>query len=166
MTVSFNGSWDIDLSRSKIWDYEKQEYIPDIVGGEKLTINTVGDVQTVYMTIGVDPVIELEYVNRFGDQEWSPYIVKSIAGHTEQDAVGDYSSLIRLPQAFEVGRAAYLVKTIYIDERCHYRISANAQTGFAEHVMQRRLSEDGQFYVSSVMRPDGVVDVVRTFVRV
>jgi hypothetical protein len=65
---------------------------------------------------------------------------------------------------FQVGKPYALVRTVYVDERTHYRIG-KAEDGTPQNVMLRRMAEDGQSYVATVLDAEGVVHRVRTFVR-
>ena len=66
---------------------------------------------------------------------------------------------------FEVGKAYGLVRTVYVDERTHYRISKSAEDGTAQSVMLRRLASDGDSYLASVLDTSGIVFRTRWFVR-
>ena len=66
---------------------------------------------------------------------------------------------------FKVGDIYGMVRTIYVDERVHYRISKDAKTGRAEYVMIRRLDRDGQSYMATVILNTGLVSIIRRFIR-
>ena len=57
------------------------------------------------------------------------------------------------------------VMTVKVDDRTHYRI-ARSPEGEARYVMMRRLSEDGQFYMSAGLMTDGSTGLYKWMERV
>jgi hypothetical protein len=169
----FNGTWKIDLDRSKKWDAATAAYVRDEVGEEIITLRIEGGVQDYEVLYGDDPVIRMGYTSRYDDPNWTPYAVRSITARPGQDqaeAVAEFRSRIGATdgpnaRAFVVGKAYGLVRTIYVDERTHYRIG-KAEDGTPQNVMLRRMAQDGRSYVATVLDAEGVVHRVRTFVRV
>ena len=169
----FNGTWKIDLARSKKWDSSTGSYVPDEVGEEIITLKIADGVQDYEVLYGNNPVIRMGYTSRYDDAEWVPYAVREIishSGHGLAEVVAEFRRRIGANEGsnsrnFQVGKPYGLVRTVYVDERTHYRISI-AEDGTPQNVMLRRMAEDGQSYVATVLDVDGVVHRVRAFVRV
>ena len=169
----FNGAWKIDTARSKKWDSASGAYVPDEVGEEIITLRIADGIQDYEVLYGSDPVIRMGYTSRYDDSAWVPYAVREIitrSGQSQADAVAEFRRRIGANEGsntrnFQVGKPYGLVRTVYVDERTHYRIG-KAEDGAPQNVMLRRMAEDGQSYVATVLDVDGVVHRVRTFVRV
>jgi hypothetical protein len=173
MSELFNGTWRIDVERSKVWDDASQRYVPDEVGDELITLHVADGVQDYQVLYGDVPRITMGYTSRYDDAAWVPYLVRSIEVpepvDTEQ-SIEEFKRRINAADGhrerqFEVGRPYGLVRTIYVDERTHYRVSKDPVTDFAQSIMLRRLSADGLSYVATVVDLDGIPFRVRTFVR-
>ncbi|MBS0638356.1 MAG: hypothetical protein U1E70_05920 [Acetobacteraceae bacterium] len=168
----FNGTWKIDLARSSKWDAATGTYVPDEVGEEIITLRIEDGVQDYEVLYGNDPVIRMGYTSRYDSPEWVPYAVREIIGRpgeSQADAVAKFRARIGATEGpnarnFEVGRPYGLVRTVYVDERTHYRIG-KAEDGSPQNVMLRRMAPDGQSYVATVLDAEGVVHRIRTFVR-
>jgi len=168
----FNGTWKIDIARSKKWDSSTAAYVPDEVGEEIITLRIVDGIQDYEVLYGSDPVIRMGYTSRYDDPEWVPYAVREIVspvGRPPREAVAEFRRRIGANEGsnarnFEVGKAYGLVRTVYVDERTHYRI-ARAEDGSPQNVMLRRMAEDGRSYLATVLDVDGVIHRVRAFVR-
>lgn len=173
MSSPFNGVWRIDVDRSKVWDDASQAYQPDEVGDEIISLTIEGDRQEYEVLYGTDPTIRLGYTSIHDDPTWVPYEVREIIGVSDTDTEQSIAAFRKRIKAddgdrfrrFEVGKAYGLVRTVYVDERTHYRVSKSAEDGLAQSVMLRRIAEDGASYTSTVLDADGVVYRVRTFVR-
>lgn len=166
MKHSFDGEWQIDLSQSKVWDAASQTFIPDQIGQELITITVEGDVQNYKVLLGDRPTIRMGYTSRFNDTEWVPYSVREIIGAPDESDIADFVQRTRQRKTdFKVGDIYGLVRTVYVDERTHYRISKDAKTGQSEYVMIRYLAEDGQSYQATVVRNSGQTSIMRRFVR-
>jgi hypothetical protein len=168
MKTTFHGDWKIDAAQSKVWDYQTGRYAPDDVGEELISIRIAGDVQDYEVLLGDRPTVRMGYTTRYDDPEWKPYAVREILGLSEPDAdqeLQEFQSRIRSGPGFRIGALYGLVRSVYVDERTHYRLSKNVD-GVAEYVMLRRLAGDGQSYVATVLRTDGTISRVRTFTRV
>ena len=169
----FNGTWKIDIARSRKWDQASLAYIPDAVGEELITSNVAGDVQNYEVLYGDDPVIRMGYTTRYDIAEWAPYSVRQIIAKPGADpsaAAAAFRQRIGANEGsntrnFVVGKPYGLVRLIYVDERTHYRIS-KAEDGSPQNAMLRRMAADGQSYLSTVMDVDGVVHRIRPFLRV
>lgn len=176
MAVSspFNGVWRIDVSRSKVWDDKTQTYLPDEVGDEIITLSIDGDRQDYEVLYGSDPTIRLGYTSIHDDPTWVPYEVREIMVADDKvvaDSVAAFRKRINADEGdrfrrFEVGKAYGLVRTVFVDERTHYRVSKDPDSGEAQSVMLRRMAGDGTSYTSTVLDAEGTVFRVRTFVRV
>lgn len=168
MRNAFDGHWRIDASASLVWDYQAQHYAPDEVGEELIRIRVEGDVQDYEVLLGDRPTIRMGYTSRFDDTDWVPYTVREIIGVGAEDAAREVGEFVQRIKSritnYTVGAVYGLVRTVYVDERTHYRMSKSA-AGVAEYSMLRRLAQDGQSYVATVLGVDGVITRVRRFVR-
>lgn len=168
----FNGTWKIDIARSRKWDARLGEYVPDAVGEEIITLRIVDGVQDYEVLYGNDPVIRMGYTSRYDDPTWVPYAVREIvatAGQNQDAAVAAFRERIGATEGpnarnFQVGKPYGLVRTVYVDERTHYRIG-KAEDGSPQNVMLRRMMEDGGSYLATVLDADGVVSRIRWFLR-
>lgn len=168
----FNGTWKIDLARSKTWDPAAGVYLPDAVGEEIITLRIENGIQDYEVLYGDDPVIRMGYTARYDAPEWVPYAVREIIHDPAKDraasvaAFRDRIGANEGPNArhFEIGRPYGLVRLVYVDERTHYRIG-KAEDGSPQNVMPRRMAEDGRSYVATVLDANGTISRVRTFVR-
>ncbi len=168
----FNGTWKIDIARSRKWDPANNAYIADEVGEEIITLQIQNGMQDYEVLYGNDPVIRMGYTARLDDIAWVPYAVREIItapGQDKAQAVAAFRERIGANQGsntrtFEVGQPYGLVRIVTVDERTHYRIS-KAPDGSPQNVMLRRMQPDGQSYLSTVMDADGVVARIRWFVR-
>lgn len=168
----FNGTWKIDIARSRKWDAAAGAYAPDAVGEEIITLRIADGVQDYEVLYGDDPVIRMGYTSRYDDPQWVPYAVREIIARPGQDqasAVAAFRDRIGATQGsnarnFVIGKPYGLVRTVYVDERTHYRIS-KAEDGSPQNVMLRRMEADGRSYTASVLDADGIVHRVRVFVR-
>jgi hypothetical protein len=167
--ITFHGNWKIDAERSKVWDYKSGRYAPDEVGEELIRIQIDGDIQNYEVLLGDQPTIRMGYTCRYDDSEWVSYTVREILGVTEENSDGMLADFVNRTKSrvtsFRVGAVYGLVRSVYVDERTHYRLSKGLG-GAAEYVMLRRLAEDGQSYVATVLGVDGIVTRVRQFVRI
>jgi len=91
------------------------------------------------------------YTSRYDDREWVLYAVREIITCPDQDetwAVPQFRDRIVANEGthardFQVGKPSALVRTVYVDDRTHYRIG-KAEAGTPQNVMLRRMAEDGQ----------------------
>ena len=170
MSELFNGTWKIDLERSKVWDDESGTYIEDRVGEEIITIKVDGDVQDYQVLYGDAPVIRMGYTARYDDPKWVPYSVREIIGSDDPESIDAFKNRINVnedPQRsrdFSVGHNYGLIRLLYVDERTHYRAMTDAD-GRPQAMMLRRLSADGQSYLASVLDAEGTLFRIRWFVR-
>jgi hypothetical protein len=169
MSITFHGNWKIDAERSKVWDYKSERYALDEVGEELIQIRIEGDVQNYEVMLGDRPTIRMGYTCRYDDPEWVPYMVREILGVPDESSGRMLDDFVKRTKSrvtnYSVGATYGLVRSVYVDERTHYRLSKSAG-GVAEYAMLRRLAEDGQSYVATVLGVDGIVTRVRRFVRV
>lgn len=171
--LRFNGTWKIDIANASKWDTATKAYIPDAVGEEIITIRVEDGVQTYEVLYGDDPVIRMGYTARFDAPEWVPYSVREIISAPGVDptaAAAAFRKRIGADEAsnarnFVVGKPYGLVRLVYVDERTHYRIG-KAEDGRPQNVLLRRLAEDGQSYMTSLLDAEGVVSRIRPFLRV
>lgn len=173
MSTLFNGTWLIDVDRSTVWDDAKRRHVPDLVGDEVITLNVADGVQDYEVLYGSRPTVRMGYTSRYDDPTWVPYAVREVSGVPEDErdaAVAAFKTRIHAAQGdrerhFEVGRLYGLVRTVYVDERTHYRVSKSPEDGSAQSVMLRRMAEDGASYLATVLDVNGIVFRVRRFVR-
>jgi len=173
MEKTFSGTWRIDASRSVVWDDATHAYVPDEVGEEIITLRIEDGVQDYEVLYGDRPTVRMGYTSRYDDPEWVPYLVREITGTGRGDtaeAVAEFKHRLRADRGqrerrFEIGKAYGLVRTVYVDERTHYRISKSADDGTAQSVMLRRLASDGGSYLATVLDTSGIVFRTRWFVR-
>jgi hypothetical protein len=173
MEKTFSGTWRIDSSRSAVWDDASNAYVPDEVGEEIITLRVEDGVQDYEVLYGDQPTVRMGYTSRYDDTAWVPYLVRDIIGAGPGDTAESVTEFKRRLKAdegererrFEVGKAYGLVRTVYVDERTHYRISKSAEDGTAQSVMLRRLAPDGDSYLASVLDINGIVFRTRWFVR-
>jgi hypothetical protein len=167
MSVSFDGTWQIDVARSKVWDPELGEYVADEVGDEIITIRTEDGVQDYEVLYGQEPTtVRMGYSSRLDGPDWVPYEVREIRGDASEEAMAAFRERVKSTASFAVGTSYGLVRTAYVDERTHYRICKDDLTGDAQYVMMRRLAEDGRSYTAYVLRANGLLGRERHFARV
>ncbi|MDB5819383.1 MAG: hypothetical protein JWQ11_3023 [Rhizobacter sp.] len=172
MSERFDGTWAIDLAASRVWDDKLGRHVEDAVGQEAITITTRDNVQDYEVLYGDSPRIRMGYTARFDDPRWVSYSVREIAS-TASDVQADLASFKQRIKAsegdrerfFEVGKSYGLVRLVYVDERTHYRVFKSPVDGKAQVMMLRRLAEDGQSYVATVLDVEGIVYRIRKFVR-
>jgi len=169
----FNGMWTIDLAASTVWDDVLQCQVTDEVGQEIITLKNKDSEQDYEVMYGDRPQIRMGYKARFDDPLWVPYSVREIiaSANDGQSEINDFKKRIKASQGerernFEVGKAYGIVRLIYVDELTHYRVSKNPNDLKAQSIMLRRMAEDGQSYMATVLDIYGIVYRVRRFVRV
>ncbi len=168
MEQSFSGNWQIDLSQSKVWDYQSGAYIPDAIGDERIRIDLIDDVQTYEVLLGDAPTIRISYTSRYDSPEWVPYSVRDITNFKTGDQSKELEDFVlrthQRRKSFRVGDIYGMVRTVYVDKSTHYRISRDVD-GKAEYAMMRKLDKTGASYTSYVFRTDGIVSTIRRFIR-
>jgi len=174
VTDPFAGKWRIDLESGecRVWDDASGGFIEDRVGDEHITIRVEDDVQDYEVLFGDGPIITMGYTTRYDDMAWQPYTVRAIEGVPEDEdpvaAAQEFRHKIRMAgrrsQPMEIGKPISYVVTVRTDERTHYRITKTVD-GRAQYSMLRRMAEDGETYMATVLDREGVVRVVRKFRR-
>lgn len=170
----FDGTWQIDLAEAKVWNSELGVFEPDQVGQEIITIRTDGDIQDYEVLYGANPVIRMGYRARFNDPEWTTYLVRGIEtpdGGDPATAIAEFRERIKansgtLAREFEVGKPYGMVRMIAGDERTHYRLARDPNSDDILYIMPRRLDEDGNRFVATILDRDGVISRVRPFIRI
>jgi len=170
----FDGTWRIDTEHSLVWDDERRRHVPDLVGDEVITMSTVDGVQDYEVLYGDSPRIRMGYACRFDDTEWSPYVVRGMDLPDDvprDEAIGEFKKRIHAADGhrerqFEIGRCYALVRLVSVDDRTHYRVSRDPVTRLAHSILLRRMAEDGDSYLTTVMDLDGIAFRIRRFVRV
>ena len=172
MKDPFHGIWTIDTAESFVWDDELRTHVPDEVGEEVITLRIDDGVQDYEVLYGDQPKIRIGYTAPYDGTEWVPYAVREIIP-TGADPKAELEGFKRRIKAsggererrFEVGKAYGLVRLVYVDDLTHYRVSRNPIDGKAQHIMLRRMAEDGESYVARVFDVNGIVHRIRKFVR-
>ncbi|WP_181779418.1 hypothetical protein [Pseudonocardia pini] len=167
MSVSFDGTWRIDVGRSKVWDPDRDEYVADEVGDEIITIRTEAGVQDYEVLYGGGPTtVRMGYSSVLDGPDWVPYEVRAVLGDSSDEAMAAFRERVKSTAAFTLGTSYGQVRTVYVDERTHYRLCRDEHTGEAQYVMMRRLAEDGRAYTAYVLRANGLLGRERHFARV
>jgi hypothetical protein len=166
--ITFEGSWRIDASQSKVWDERTGKYAPDEVGEELIKISIKDGVQDYEVLLGDNPTIRMGYTCRYDDTEWKPYTVREVLGVAPQDAESAIAAFVTRIKSrikdYRVGTVYGIVRCVYVDDRTHYRLSKSAG-GVAEYSMLRRLDANGQSYTATVLNAEGLITRVRRFYR-
>lgn len=173
MQDPFHGKWTIDTAESFVWDTEQEKHVPDEVGEEIINLRVRNGVQDYEVLYGDSPRIRMGYTAPYDGADWVPYAVREIiaANADPQAEVAAFKQRIRAvggvhERQFEVGKCYGLVRLVYVDARTHYRVSRDPVDGKAQHVMLRRMAEDGNSYMARVFDVDGIVHRIRRFVRI
>jgi hypothetical protein len=159
----FEGLWRMDRSQSLIHDKDAGGWKPEELEDQTIELRHEGAVQTykIMIRFDADLVTHMGYTCAFGAPDWAPYTVLKIDGDP-QDARLQPGDLLK--QGTRLGEPIALVKQIYVDPRTHYRITKNPD-GTAQYAMLRRLSEDGNTLVSTVLTAQGIPECAKYFVR-
>jgi hypothetical protein len=168
----FDGTWIIDTTESFVWDDSLKKHVPDEIGEEVVTLRIENGVQDYEVLYGDRPKIRMGYTAPYDGTDWMPYTVREIITSASDPATELDAFKHRIKASggahdrrFEVGRAYGLVRLVYVDEQTHYRVSRNPIDGKAQHVMLRRMAEDGESYMARVFDVQGIVYRIRRFVR-
>ncbi|GAA1466551.1 hypothetical protein [Microbacterium thalassium] len=162
--TGFDGTWVMVNDESTIWDAEKQEYVPEILAGQEITIRHEGDLQIYRIRVDIEPdlSIHMAYECRFGDSAWVPYRVVQIDGDPNHPRLQPNAVL---KQGTRLNEPIAWIKQVYVDRRTQYRITKNPD-GTAQYIMMRRLNEDGTRNVGTVLNPAGVASIDKAFMRI
>ncbi|KAA8877306.1 hypothetical protein F3087_44845 [Nocardia colli] len=164
MVSPFDGSWQLNLSESRIWDGSAQKWISDPVGREDLTFVFDGDQHEYTNSIGVSPKYRCTYQAQW-DGDWAPYICRAIEASAEHDpGQSTHRVDLNLP-SLRVGDTFAYVKLIKVNDRFHYRIS-RAVDGTAQYVMSRQMLPGDRSFSTALMSAAGVLSIVRVFDRI
>lgn len=176
MSVLFDGVWDIDTQASKLWDLERQEYVPEPAGFERITLRHDGDVQDYEVLYGDSPRIRMGYTQVFDSTDWAPYQVREIfelpSGLDAAEAALAFGDRVGAPATgvrrrnFTLGANYGMIRLISVTDRVHYRLGVNADDGTPQSMLMRKLEDDGNAYITYLLDPEGIVYRIRRFVRV
>ena len=168
----FNGTWTIDTAESWVWDDNLKKHVADEIGEEVITLRIEDGVQDYEVLYGDRPKIRIGYTAPYDGTEWVPYAVREIISEATdpQAELEKFKKRIKASggereRQFEVGKSYGLVRLVYVDERTHYRVSRNPLDGRGQHIMLRRMAEDGQSYLATVLDVHGITYRIRRFVR-
>jgi hypothetical protein len=166
MTEPFNGSWSINLDKSRVWDTDHQKWIsPDPIGREDLTFYIDGDTYDQTISVGTNPVFHMSYSATW-DGPWVPYMCRRVE-------IPEGVSAMAHPR-MELGPVAPMVpnkptawiKMIKVSKTFHYRISRNVDWTNPGYVMSRNMNPDEMSFQSTVLSPGGEAVIIRIFERV
>jgi hypothetical protein len=162
----FNGSWSINLEKSRVWDTDNQTWVsPDPIGREDLTFFIDGDTYDQTIVVGTNPIHHMSYSAKW-DGDWVPYMCRRIeipedvapTPHPRME-LGPYTP-------FEPNKPTAWIKMIKISSTFHYRISRNVDWTNPGYVMSRSMNPDEMSFRSTVLSPGGEAVIVRIFERV
>lgn len=173
MDSLYNGTWEIDLANSLVWDDASGTHVRDDVGQERITLRITGDVQDYEVLYGDGPKIRMGYTARYDDTQWVSYAVREVisdAADVEQE-ISAFKRRIKAAggereRSFEVGTSYGLIRLVYVDPLTHYRVSKNPTDELAQSIMLRRMEPDGKSYLATVLDVHGIIYRVRRFVRI
>jgi len=173
MSSLFNGTWEIDLDQSLVWDDSSKKSVGDEVGQEVITLRITDDVQDYQVLYGDRPKIRMGYTARYNDTQWVSYAVREVisdAADVEQE-VNEFKQRIKAvggdrDRSFEVGTSYGLIRLVSVDAYTHYRVSKCPKDGTAQSVMLRRMAGDERSYLATVLDVHGIVYRIRRFVRI
>lgn len=166
MAEPFNGSWSIDLERSRVWDVDNDTWVsPDPIGREDLTFYTDGDIYDQTISVGTNPTHHMGYSCRWNG-DWVPYMCHAIEYPEHPIETKHPRMELGPPTKFEVNRPTAWIKMIKVSDTFHYRISMNVDRVSPGYAMSRNLDPSGDWFRSTVMSPGGEVVIIRYFNRV
>ena len=172
MSQLFNGTWTIDLDASTVWDDGTKRHVRDDVGQEIITLRIDNKVQDYGVLYGDSPQIRMGYTATYDDPQWVSYAVREVvsASADAESEIAEFKRRIKASDGererhFKVGNSYGLVRLVYVDEYTHYRVSKSPETGEAQSIMLRRMAQDGQSYLATVLDIHGIVYRIRKFVR-
>ncbi len=173
MSRLFNGTWQIDLDQSLVWDDALKKHVKDEVGQEIIRLRISDDVQDYEVLYGDRPKIRMGYTARYDDTKWVPYAVREVlsdAADVAQD-VDNFKRRIKAAgghrdRSLEVGSSYGLIRLVSSDDYSHYRVSKNPKDETAQSIMLRRMANDEQSYVATVLDVYGIVHRIRRFVKI
>ncbi|WP_411341194.1 hypothetical protein V6U71_04920 [Sphingopyxis sp. J-6] len=160
----FDGIWEMDTERSKIWSYETDQWVPEPWLSQTISMQHFGNVMAYTHKNESQPGIfaYMGYQCAYDQADWVPYVLDRVEG--DLSTPEGQNTWIEI-NGFKPGLAVGLVKQIYIDERSHYRLSLD-MNGVMNYTMLRRLSEDGSRMVSHVYDPEGHPMIQKHFKKV
>lgn len=169
----FNGTWTIDISESLVWDDKLAKHVPDEIGEEVITLRNEDGMQDYEVLYGDRPKIRMGYTAEIDGTEWVPYAVREIistSGDVEAE-LNEFKVRVKASDGhrarrFELGKAYGLVRIISVDDRTHYRVTRDPMSEKAQHMMLRRMADDGKSYRAVVLDVDGIIHRIRKFVRI
>jgi hypothetical protein len=167
MDEPFNGSWSINLDKSRVWDADKDRWVcPDPVGREDLTFFIDGEIYDQTIAVGVSPTYHMAYTACW-DGDWVPYMCRAIEYPEKKvDHPGHPRMDLGPAVPFEIGKPTAYVKMLKVSEVFHYRLSRSPDGRSPYYVMSRELNSDATSFKTSLMSPGGDVVIVRYFDRV
>jgi hypothetical protein len=173
MSSLFNGTWEIDLDQSLVWEDASRQHVRDEVGQEVITLRINGDVQDYEVLYGDRPKVRMGYTARYDDTQWVSYAVREVisdSADVEQE-VNEFKQRIKAAggdrdRSFEVGTSYGLIRLVSVDAYSHYRVSKNPKDGMAQSIMLRHMASDERSYLATVLDVHGVVYRIRRFVRI
>jgi hypothetical protein len=166
MAEPFNGSWSIDLERSRVWDADNDTWVcPDPIGREDLTFYTDGDTYDQTISVGLNPTYHMGYSCKWNG-DWAPYMCRSIEYPETPIDVRHPRMDLGPATTFGPNQPTAWIKMIKVSDTFHYRISINQDRQNPGYVMSRNRDASEEWFRSTVMSPGGDVVIIRYFNRV
>jgi hypothetical protein len=113
------------------------------------------------------------YTACYDATEWVSYAVREVISTAAdvEDEVNAFKQRIKAAEgdrerSFKVGTSYGLIRLVYVDPKTHYRVSLNPKDQAAQSIMLRRMADDGQSYLATVLDVNGIVYRIRRFVRI
>lgn len=165
MSSPFNGSWSIDLDRSRVWDADNQTWVcPDPIGREDLVFYIDDQIYDQTISVGTDPTYHMGYTCRWNG-DWAPYMCRSIEHPASPTGTAHPRMDLGPAVPFAPGQPTAWIKMVKVSDTFHYRISINVDRVSPGYVMSRQMEPSGDAFKSTVMSPAGEVVIVRYFKR-
>lgn len=152
-TTGFEGVWEMDPNKSKRWDSEAGKWVPEPWVSNTITMQHFGNVMAYWHKNEAAPGIfsYMGYQCAYNQADWVPYILDRVEGDL---STPEGQKTWVAANGFRAGKPVGMIKHIYIDRRTHYRLSSGMD-GVMNYSALRRLSDDGQAWVSHVYDPEG-----------
>ena len=159
----FEGVWEMDTTKSKIWDYDAGKWIPEPWLSQTITMQHFGNVMAYWHKNepAADIFSYMGYQCAYNQADWVPYVLDRVEG--DLSTPEGQKTWVEI-HGYKMGKAVGMVKQIYIDPRSHYRLSLDMD-GAMNYTMLRRLSADGKTMVSHVYDPEGHPMIRKHFIK-
>jgi hypothetical protein len=119
MSSLYNGTWEIDLDHSLVWDDVSRQHVRDEVGQEIITLRINGDVQDYEVLYGDRPKVRMGYTARYDDTQWVSYAVREVISDSADvdQEVNEFKQRIKAAggdrdRSFEVGTSSGICRCL------------------------------------------------------